>query len=363
MPSFTTGELTQLGYISLDFYLKNNPIDQVATEHPWLRKLTSKKKSFPGGKENVVEQIRTTYDGNLTWYFGDDTVSYNRRDTIRQASYPWGGWHDGFSLNEDLLLANGITITDGDARGGGATNSEADMLQLTNLFEENSEALRLGCEELFDRELHRDGTQDSKAIAGLDSLVAVDPTTGTVGSINRATAGNEYWRNQYVSAGVAQASLVSTMETKWRACMRNGGTPDFIMAGSDAVDDFRAAAQSAISRYTVQQNAFDTPTEFDPSTRQNNGGTYTGLHFQGVPIVWNPVFEDLDTLDSPTPTWEKRIYFINCKHMKLRPAAGHDMIPRTPPRNANAYVHYWGLTWKGALTMNRANCHSVIYID
>ena len=360
--AFTSGELTQLGYTALDHYLKNDPIDQIGTERPWLRKLTSKKRNFPGGKQYITEQIRTDYGENLTWYGGDDTVAYNRRDSVRQVNFPWGGWHDGFSLNEDLLFANGITVTDRNARSGGSSNSAADMLQLTNLFQENIEVLRLGCEKVFDRELHRDGTQDTKAIAGLDSLVAIDSTTGTVGGIDRSVAANAYWRNQIVSSGVAQASLIGQMETNWRACMREGGAPDFIMAGSDFVDDFRAAAASAIIRYTDLPRTGGS-SEFDPSIKQSQGGTYTGLHFQGVPIVWNPIFSELDTLDSPTPTWEKRCYFINCNTIRLRPAAGHDMIPRTPPRNANAYVHYWGLTWKGALTMNRANCHSVIYID
>lgn len=360
--ALTSGELTQLGYTALDNFLKNDPIDQVATERPWLRKLTSMKRSFPGGKQYIVEQIRTGYDENLSWYGGDDTVAYNRRDTVRQTNFPWGGWHDGFSLNEDLLLANGITITDRNARSGGSTNSAADMLQLTNLFQENIEVLRLGCEKVFDRELHRDGTQDAKAIAGLDSLVAVDPTSGTVGGINRATSGNEYWRNNYVAAGITQASLISSMESMWRDCMREGGAPDFILAGSDFVDDFRAAAASEITRYTDLPRTGGN-AEFDPSIKQSQGGTYTGLHFQGVPIVWDPIFSELDTLDSPVVTWEKRCYMINCKHIRLRPAAGHDMVPRTPPRNANAYVHYWGLTWKGALTMNKAQSHGVLYID
>ena len=36
------------------------------------------------------------------------------------------------------------------------------------------------------------------------------------------------------------------------------------------------------------------------------------------------------------------------------------MVSRKPPREYNRYVYYWALTWKGALTANRFNCHSVI---
>ena len=162
--SFTSAELTQLGYVALDHYLRNKPIDEIARERPLLAKLMSKKKSFPGGKQFITEQVRFQYDSNFQWYFGDDTVTYNRKDTVRQTQFPWAGAHDGFSLNEDLLLANGITVTD---NAGPSTNSGAEMLQLTNLFEENIETLRLGFEEMLDYDIHLDGTQDAKSIAGI----------------------------------------------------------------------------------------------------------------------------------------------------------------------------------------------------
>jgi hypothetical protein len=60
------------------------------------------------------------------------------------------------------------------------------------------------------------------------------------------------------------------------------------------------------------------------------GGTKQ-LTFHGVPIVWNPEFSDLDTLYAPSTLWEKRCYFINGRHLKLRPIEGQDMITRKPP--------------------------------
>jgi hypothetical protein len=46
--------------------------------------------------------------------------------------------------------------------------------------------------------------------------------------------------------------------------------------------------------------------------------------------------------------------------MFLRPIEGNDMIARKPPRQYNSYNYYWGMTWRGALTSNRMNCHGVI---
>ena len=96
--------------------------------------------------------------------------------------------------------------------------------------------------------------------------------------------------------------------------------------------------------------------------RQAEGATFTGLHFQGVPITYDPTFEVLDADTAPTNLWTNRLYMLNCKHLRLRPAQGHDMVPRRPPRHYEKYVHRFALTWKGALTMNKSRCHGVAYM-
>lgn len=350
--AFTADELTQLGYVALDHYLRNKPIDEIARERPFLAKLMKEKKSFPGGKQYIVEQVRFQYDSNFQWYFGDEQVTYNRKDTVRQTNFPWSGAHDGFSLNEDLLLANGITVTD---KAGPSTNSGAEMLQLTNLFEENIETLRLGFEEMLDYDLHLDGTHDPDSIAGLDHLVSMTPETGVVGGIDRAT--NEWWRNHAVT-GLSEADVIEAMEKVWRDCTLNGGRPNFIIAGSEFVDTFRNAAKDEIARYTILKTSGQN-AQLDPSIEAQ--ATSTGLHFQQVPIVWDPTF-DVIAAETGDASWLSRCYMLNTKHITLRPAAGHDMIARKPNRQFDYYIWYWGLTFKGALTMNRANCHAVVAV-
>ena len=350
--NFGADELTQLGYIALDHYLRNKPIDEIARERPLLSKLMAGKKSFPGGKQFISEQVRKSYDSNFQWYWGDEDVSYNRKDTVMQTQFPWAGCHDGFSLNEDILLANGITVTD---NAGPSTNAGANLLQLTNLFEENIETLRLGFEEQLDMELHRDGSHSSRAIAGLDHLVSMTPEVGRVGGIDRAT--HEWWRN-HAAIDVAESDLVNTMEGLWRDCTLNGGRPDFIIAGSAFVDAFRAAAKDEISRYTILKTSGQN-AQMDPSIEAQ--ATSTGLHFQQVPIVWDPTFDAL-AVEYGDDSWLNRCYILNMKHITLRPAAGHDMIARKPERMYNNYIWYWGLTFKGSLTMNRANCHAVVAV-
>ena len=91
--ALNANDVSQLGFVALQNFLKNKPIDQVATERPLLKALMAKKKPWGGGKENIVEQIREDYDNNFQW-FGDEhdgtknlsgDVTYNTRDTVKQA--------------------------------------------------------------------------------------------------------------------------------------------------------------------------------------------------------------------------------------------------------------------------------------
>ena len=349
---FTAAEISEAGKIGLDYYIKKKkPTDQVAVERPWLRALMRRKMTFPGAKQNVVEQLRYRYQNNFQWFNGRKVVTYNVRNTVEQANFPWRGCHDGFSLDEDRLEQNGIKVTDDSV----ARHTRSEEIRLTDLLNENIDVLRLGWEEQFDQYLLRDGTGSTDDIVGLDALVSLTPTSGVVGGIDRSVAANSWWRN-WAATGLTTSTTTGTilnqMEIYFRNCTRNGGKPNFIMAGSDFIDGYR--------NYLMK--TYGTMNWEAGNTISLDGGAKM-LAFKGVPMIWNPVFSDLDTLLSPGTPFEKRCYFINLNFMRLRPIEGQDMISRKPPRPYDRYEHYWGLTWRGALTMNRANCHAVLAIS
>jgi len=354
---FTAAELTEAGKSSQDFFLKNKRVDQVNTERPLLKKLKSKQKNAPGGKENVVAQLRKSNSSNFQWYIGSKVVTYNKRRNIEQAKFPWRSAHDGFALDEDRLLQNGIII---DENGKGKNASNTELIQLDNLLAEEVEALDLGFDEKFDQALHLDGTQDADAVGGLDLIISLTPATGTIGSIDASSASNIWWRNHAatgLTVTTTTGTIVDKMEAAWRACIRNGGLPDFILAGTDFIDGYRQHMMKTYGQ--VNYGAKEAKTVDGGSGMK---GTDSNLSFQGVPIIWDPVFQELDTLYAPGTPWEKRCYFINTKHLTLRPLEGHDMKSRNPPRPYDKYEWYWGQTWKGALVTDRRNAHAVLAI-
>ena len=88
MPISNT-DLQELAKVSLDEYLRNLPVDQIAVERPFLKKLMEGRKSLLGAKQNVVENIRKEHGSNFSWAFGEETVKFNKRNTTEQASFPW----------------------------------------------------------------------------------------------------------------------------------------------------------------------------------------------------------------------------------------------------------------------------------
>lgn len=347
---FSAQDITDAGKIGLDFYLANNPVDQVDMQRPLLKALQGKKREAPGAKQFVTEQLRVRYSSNFQWFNGSAVVTYNRRSTNEQANFAWRTCHDGLALDEDRLAQNGIIVVDDHMKATVA--SEAEKLQLTNLLEEQSEALKIGFQEQFSFALHVDGTQSVDAISGLDALVSLAPTSGTVGGIDRAVTSNAYWRNN-VSTGLttttSTGTILNQMEVQFRQCTRNGGRPNLMVAGSTFIDGYRNFVLNSFGRM-----------DFGPSnTKKIEGGTEM-LTFQGTEVQWSPEFQELDARFAPATPWEKRLYMLNTGTIRLRPLQGHDMVTRKPPRAYDRYEYYWAITWRGALTMNRGNANAVL---
>lgn len=344
----STQDLQELAKISLDEYLRNIPVDQIATERPLLKKLMEGRKTFLGARQNVVENVRKTYGSNFNWAYGEEAVAFNKRNTTDQAAFPWRRAVDGLYIDHDRLFGAGIKVREGDR--GAFKLEQNEKVQLLNLLDEQMESLKEGFMQKLDLELHRDGTHDTDAVAGLDALISTAPATGVIGGLDGATA--TYWRN-YAKTAIATGTvgtLAQEMEQAWRRCIKNGGSPNFILAGGKFIDAYR-------KEVTVTNNA-----DAGAVKRLDAGvgsGVNTGLYFKGVEIIWDPQFEELDALTTPLVQWEKRCYFLNTKHMKYR---DDEMDIVTPVRPHNVLAMYAMVNLRCALSTNRRNAQAVLAI-
>lgn len=341
-------DLQELAKVSLDEYLRNMPVDQIATERPLLKKLMEGRKTFLGAKQNVVENVRKTYGSNFAWAFGEEAVSFNKRNTTEQAGFPWRRAVDGLYLDYDRLFGAGIKVREGEK--GAFKLEQNEKVQLLNLLDEQMESLKEGFMQKLDLELHRDGTQDADAIAGLDVLVSTAPATGVVGGLDGASA--TYWRN-HANTGIQTGTvgtLAQAMETGWRRCIKNGGSPNFILAGGKFIDAYRKEIVVTNSAEAAAVKTIDAGV---------GSGVNTGLKFKGVEIIWDPQFEELDALTTPLVQWEKRCYFLNTKHLKYR---DDEMDIVTPIRPHDVLAMYAMVNLRCALSTNRRNAQAVLSI-
>lgn len=341
-------DLALLGKISLDDYLRNTPVDNIGVQHPLLKKLMAGRKLFLGARLNIVENVRKDYGSNFGWAYGEAPVTFNKRWSTDQAMFPWKRANDALYIDFDRLFGNGIKVREGER--GAYKLEQNEKVQLVNLMTEQNAILQEGFTEKLDIELHRDGTSSADAVTGLDGLIVLAPATGVVGGIDSATSA--YWRN-YAKTAISTATkgnITAELEKAWRACIRNGGAPDFILAGSDFVDAYR-------NDITLTQNTDASK----PKTIDTGTGTAgsTGLFYKGVEIIWDPNFATLDALDTPTIPWEKRCYVLNTKHLKYR---DDDMDIVSPVRPHDVLALYLMVNLRCVLSTARRNAHAVLSI-
>lgn len=344
----SNADLQELAKVSLDEYLRNMPVDQIATERPLLKKLMEGRKTFLGAKQNVVENIRKTYGSNFNWAYGEAAVTFNKRNTTEQAAFPWRRAVDGLYIDYDRLFGNGIKVREGER--GAYKLEQNEKVQLLNLLDEQMESLKEGFMQKLDFELHRSGAASTDAVTGLDALVSIAPTTGVVGGLDRASA--TYWRNSAetaISTGTV-GNLAQRMEYQWRKAIKHGGSPNFILAGGKFIDAYRKEIT-----VTNMADAKNVKT-LDAGV---GSGVNTGLYFKGVEIIWDPSFEDLDALETPAVEWEKRCYFLNTKYLKLR---DDDIDIVTPIRPHDVLAMYAMVNLRLALSLSRSNAQAVLAI-
>lgn len=341
-------DLAIVATLSIADYLRNRPIDQVGYNHPLLGKFMAKRKKLNPGVNQKV-QVRKGYGTNFAWSKGESARTFTKRDTIDQATYEWYTAIDGMYLPWDNLFAAGVQVDPNPASKGKLVPTANEKAVITNMISEQMEAFELGFKEKLDVELHRDGSSSADAVVGLDAAISRTPTVGTYGGLDAAT--KTYWRN-YFAGAVATVNLLATMETMWRACHRNGGTPDFILAGSTAIDAYR-------STLTLTQNTdAGKPKTIDGGV---GTGTGTGLFYKGVEIVWDPSFSVLDALEAPLAAnlWEKRMYFMNCDQLVYEDDGMEVYSPASPHNIRATYV---SVDLRCRLKAHRRNAHGLIIV-
>jgi len=346
---FTALQIASGANYTLQTFARNEPIDQINTEHEVLKWLIANKEDSSFGNGYFGEGIYVANGSNYQNYFGPDEVTYNERDPGLQTKFAYFNYHDGFWFDEDRLAANGIIVGDDPSD----TPTQDEKNQLISLLDTSYRALRNGVQDNLALELLQDGSQSSKACPGLDYIIDTTPAVGVVGNIDPASA--TYWRNN-INMGLTGSDVVNQMEITHRACRRYGGmTPDAYFCGAAFLDNYRTQAGVTINRKIEASGNQKGGVDLDPSV--------SGVFFKGKPLIWDPTFEELDTaLGAITYPWTKRCYMAQSKSIKFRPMKKFWMRNGKPEKLPNRYVTYFGTRSKYGMTTNKRNSMAVLSI-
>jgi hypothetical protein len=267
-------------------------------------------------------------------------------------------------LTHTELKIDGISVVDTNGERT-QTHSRRDMTVLVGLLDDKLYELGEQYAISLNSLLWGDGVADPKALAGIQSIITVDPSVGSVGGIDRAVAGNQYWRNRArttafgakVTGTPALAvhggdkitvnpanggSLIKVLNDDYRQLTRFGGKPNKFFAGSD----FIAGLESEF-----RGNGYYTNSGFSDGADVSTGKmTVPG----GAKVEYDPTLASLGK--------SKFAYWFDSRRLFIQAMEDEWRKEHTPARPANQFVLYRSITSTGQLVATQANCHEVLEI-
>ena len=179
--------------------------------------------------------------------------------------------------------------------------------------------------------VYADGTgSSSKEIGGLRLLVPDDPTTGTVGGIDRSVSTNSFWRSIAFSAvwdggaAATSANIQSYMNQLWVQLVRGTDMPDLIVA-DDTYWRLYLESMQAIQRVT--------------NDKMTSAG-FMNLKFMNADVVF----------DTGGGAVANHMWFLNSDFLFYRPHKDRNMVPLENKTAINQDAMVVPLIWAGNMT-------------
>jgi hypothetical protein len=299
-----------------------NIIDNITNGNVLLTKLKEKGNLIKNsGGNSIRETMNYASNGTVQFQGEYDTFDTTPADVITSADF------------SHKILTGTTTMT------GLEMKQNAGKEQIINLLDGKFKALRASLANQMGSSVYADGTgSGGQEIGGLQLLVADDPTTGTVGGIDRSTSGGTFFRNQLWDASVESVTLSATtiasaMNALFMRCQAQGNeAPDLIMADAVYFGYYEDSLQ------TIQ--------------RVNNPDLgklgFNTIKYKNADVAY----------DSACPA--SHMYFLNTNHIFLK-YIGKEMFEiGETVRPVNQDVYITPLIFTGNMTITNARVHGVI---
>ena len=204
--------------------------DNVFTDRVLTNHLMSKGRiRMLNGGTKIVEPLIYGQNTTVASYSGYDTISLTAQTGITAAEYEWKQYAASIAISGIEEAKN---------------NGEQEIINLLEAkIMQAEESMREGFNTMF----YGDGTGNSgKNWNGLGNLIEA---SGTVGNINRATAGNEYW--QSYENNTAGALTIAQMATAYNTVSVGNDHPDLVLTTQTLFEKYDFRNHRQIDIYSV----------------------------------------------------------------------------------------------------------------
>jgi hypothetical protein len=235
-------------------------VDAVTNKIALLKMLESKgriTKTRDIGR-TTVRRAAIAENESFGWFHDTEQLKINRNSFLAELEYD----HKQASI--------AIIVSGREKKINGGTKT-----QIVNLLKEKMRNAKMTMRNRLEAVLHGDGTADGgRVFAGTALYFADDPTTGTVGGVDRAT--NTWARNQVVDFStdltintITKDNIVDGMNALWNKMQNNFHPTDWIEAGSNFYSYYQshfASIQRVVSKGVADAG-------------------FNALEFMGVPVI------------------------------------------------------------------------------
>ena len=301
--------------------------DNVTDNNALLKRMKMRGTVKPvSGGRTILQEL--AYAENVTFqrYSGYEVLNISPSDVFTAAEFDW------------KQAAVNVTISGLEQMQNSGSEAIIDLLASRIQNAEDTMANNIASD------LYSNGTASGgKQIGGLQLLVADDPTTGTVGGINRATW--TFWRNQKYQAtsdggsAASAANIQRYMNTLYLRCSSGTDRPDMIIADNTYYQFYWNSLQ-AIQRIS--------------QTDTGEAG-YQNLKFMGADVVFD------GGVGGACPT--NHMYFLNTKYLHFRPHAQRNFVPLDSKESVNQDAVVKPIVFMGNMTLSNAFLQGVLFQD
>ena len=242
--------------------------DNVFSARPFTYWLTEKgRMRMVSGGAQIIEPLVHGLNDTVASYSGYETISVADQTGISAAQFDWKQYAASIAISGIDEAKN---------------NGEAEIINLLEAkIMQAEESMREGFSTMF----YGDGTGNSgKNWNGLGNIIE---SGNTVGGINSATAGNEFWRSY--EENTAGALTVAQMNTAYNSVSKGNDVPDLVLTTQTLYEKYESLLVPSL-RYT--------------DTKTADAG-FQNLLFKGAPVMF----------DTAAPAGN--MFFVNSKYITL----------------------------------------------